>query len=254
MGVRQRRMQANYLNVGSATEEFVLMGAGFSDLNESPAAQTASKKYINQKSTSKSIIGYDWTTAFTTDQIRDEKAVDFICNIGEMQLVGADAESDYIIVDLDKVVGANTFKARKLKVAIEVSSFENNDGDMATSGNLLGIGDLVIGTFNTTTKEFTIGSIAPAGNLTVTSTASTTASGKTVISVAPAKSGSNSYKYIAAPSITIPALNDTCTNGYTVWDGTSEIMATINNKILVVEVDATNRAQKAGVATVTSKA
>lgn len=155
MGVRQRRMQANYLNVGSATEEFVLMGAGFSDLNESPAAQTASKKYINQKSTSKSVIGYDWTTAFTTDQIRDEKAVDFICEIGELQKVGADAETDYIIVDLDKAeTAANTFKARKLKVAIEVSSFENNDGDMAASGNLLGIGDLITGTFNTESKKF----------------------------------------------------------------------------------------------------
>lgn len=159
MAIKQRRKIANYLNVGTETEEYVLMGAGFTDLNEAPAAQTASKKYVNDKSATKSIVGYDWSTAFTTDQIRSEKAINFICEIGELQKTGADAETDYIIVDLDKAVTGesvtNTFKARKLKVAIEVASFDNNDGDMAATGNLLGIGDLVTGTFNTETKKFT---------------------------------------------------------------------------------------------------
>lgn len=133
------------------------MGAGFTDLNESPSAQTTSKRYVNDKNATKSIVGYDWSTAFNTDMIRSEKAVDYICNIGELQLVGSEAETDYIIVDLDKPVSEkeNTFTARKFRVAIEVSSFDNNDGDMAASGNLLGIGDLVVGEFNTTTKAFT---------------------------------------------------------------------------------------------------
>lgn len=159
MGIKQRRMQANYLNVGGQSETYELMGAGFTDLNESPSAQTASKRYVNDKSATKTIVGYDWSTAFTSDMIRSEKAVDFICNIGEKQLTGADAETDYIIVDLDKAVtepsAANTYEARKFKVAIEVSSFDNNDGEMTVSGNLLGVGDLVLGTFNTETKKFT---------------------------------------------------------------------------------------------------
>lgn len=171
MAIKQRRKIANYLNVGTETEEYVLMGAGFTDLNEAPAAQTASKKYVNDKSATKSIVGYDWSTAFTTDQIRDEKAIEFICNIGEMQLTGADAETDYIIVDLDKPgTEPNTFKARKLKVAIEVASFDNNDGDMAATGNLLGIGDLVAGTFNTTTKEFAKGFIGKTLEFNYTAT------------------------------------------------------------------------------------
>lgn len=157
MAIKQRRRYANYLNVGTSTEEFVLMGAGFVDLNESPSAQTASKKYVNEKNATKSIIGYEWTTAFNTDMIRSEKAVEYICEIGELQKTGSDCETDYIIVDLDKPVSAKdgTFTARKFKVAIEVASFDNNDGDMAASGNLLGIGDLVVGEFNTTTKSFT---------------------------------------------------------------------------------------------------
>ena len=74
--IKQRKSFANYLNVGVGAEEYALMGAGFTDLNETPAAQTASKKYVNDKSATKSIIGYDWSTAYVTDQIRDEKAIE----------------------------------------------------------------------------------------------------------------------------------------------------------------------------------
>lgn len=154
--IKQRRKYANYLNVGKSTEEFVLMGAGFTELNEAPSAQTSSKKYINDKNATKSIIGYEWSTAFNTDMVRDEKAIEYLCDIGEMQLIGADAETDYIIVDLDKKGSLeDAFRARKFKVAVEISSFDNNDGDMGASGNLLGIGDLQVGVFNTKTKTFT---------------------------------------------------------------------------------------------------
>ena len=155
--VRQRYMQANYIDVGSADSTYAFMGAGFSELNESPSAQTSSKRYINDKAQTKRITGYDWSSPFNTDQIRSEEAVDFICRIGELQKVGGDAETDYVIVDLDQKVGdtGSSYHARKFHVAVEISSFENNDGEMAASGNLLQIGDLVEGTFDTSSKTFT---------------------------------------------------------------------------------------------------
>lgn len=157
MGVKQRRSYADYLNIGKGSEQYELMGAGFTDLNESPSAQTTSKKYINDKSASKRVTGYDWSAPFTTDIIKSEKAIEYICNIGENQLIGEDAETTYIKVDLDKPVSESegTFEARKFKVAVEISSFDNNDGEMAASGNLLGVGDMVKGTFNSKTKAFT---------------------------------------------------------------------------------------------------
>lgn len=158
MAIKERRSFANYLNVGKGeTGEYVLMGAGFTDLTENPTAQIATKKYVSDKSATKSIIGYDWTTVFTTDQIRDEKAVSFICEIGEMQKIGADCETDYIIVDLDKKGQVDgEFEARKFRVAIEVAAFASAEGEMTANGNLLGVGDLVVGTFNTTTKTFKV--------------------------------------------------------------------------------------------------
>ena len=156
MAIRKRKTQANYIKVN---ETFELMGTGFTELNESPSAQTTSKRYINQASASQSVTGYEWTTSFNTDVIVSDKAIEHIKKIGELQLTGADVESDYIIVDLDNEVGedGNTYRARQIKVAISVDSFEDNDGDMAITGSLLGVSDIVEGKFNISTKEFTKG-------------------------------------------------------------------------------------------------
>jgi len=158
MGVKQRRGFADYLNVSKeATEKYAFMGAGFSKLDESPSAQTSSKRYINNASETKSIVGYDASFSYETDQILSEEAVAFIINIGENRLTGADAETDYIRVDLDKKVGAtgSEYEARKFRVAVEVADFADSDGAMTASGNLLTIGDLLVGKFDTSTKAFT---------------------------------------------------------------------------------------------------
>ena len=118
MGIRKRSIQANYLKVN---DMFELLGTGFTELNESPSAQTANKRYINQVSATQSITGYEWSTSFNTDQIASDKAIGYIRNIGEMLLTGADTETEYIIVDLDKKASEeNKFRARKFKVAIAV--------------------------------------------------------------------------------------------------------------------------------------
>ncbi|MDU1453150.1 MAG: hypothetical protein E6912_00030 [Paeniclostridium sordellii] len=155
MAVRKRKIVADYLKVG---KEFVFMGTGFTELNESPSAKTKSKQYINEQSATTSITGYETEFGFETDQIRDEKAIDFICNIGELQKIGADAETEYIKVDLDKPAKAeNGFRARKFKVAVSIDDFEAKDNEMSAKGKLLGMGDLVVGTFDTSTKTFTEG-------------------------------------------------------------------------------------------------
>lgn len=154
MTVRKRRMQANYLKVG---ENFELLGTGFTELNESPSAQTSSKRYINQASASQSITGYEWSTSFNTDQIVSDKAIEYIRNIGEMQKTGADTETEYVIVDLDKAAQTAGYRARQFKVAIAVDSFDDNDGELGISGTFLGQSDPIEGTFKTDEKTFTEG-------------------------------------------------------------------------------------------------
>lgn len=160
MSIRKRKIQANYLKV---KEGFELLGTGFSELNESPSAQTTSKRYINQSSSSQSVTGYEWSTSFNTDQIISDKAIEHIRDIGEMQRTGTDTETEYIIVDLDKPgTLEGSFRARKFKVAISVDSFDDNDGELGISGSFLGQSDPVEGTFTVSTKTFEEGFIAKA--------------------------------------------------------------------------------------------
>lgn len=154
--IRQRRMQANYLNCGTAEAvNYALLGVGTKTLDENPSAQTKSRKYVCDKSATKSISGYDWSSAFDIDQIRTQEAINYIVNIGEHQKVGEDAETEYVIVDLDQKNDDGTYHARKFDVAIEVASFTNDDGEMGCTGNFLGKGDPIEGSFDTKTKTFT---------------------------------------------------------------------------------------------------
>lgn len=155
MGIRKRKVQANYLKV---KDTFELLGTGFTELNESPSAKTTSKRYINQSSSTQSVTSYEWGTSLNTDQINSEKAIEYIRDIGEMQKTGADAETEYLIVDLDKPGTAEgSFRARKFKVAIAVDSFDDNDGELGISGSFLGQSDPIEGTFTVAAKEFAEG-------------------------------------------------------------------------------------------------
>ena len=78
--------------------------------------------------------------------------------IGRDELTGADAERDYIRVELFEPVASkeNTFKARKFRVAVEVASCAGAGGEtIKVTGNLNNVGTFVDGEFNTTTKTFT---------------------------------------------------------------------------------------------------
>ena len=90
-------------------------------------------------------------------------------------------------------------------------------------------------------------------NLTVTSAASSTTSGKTKLTISPALTSGNSYKYKVAGNAVLPAAGQSV-KGWTAWNGTDEITAATGKEICVVECDSAYRALKAGVATVTAKA
>lgn len=147
MGIRKRKIQSNFLKIGEA---FQWLSVGFTEANESPSAQTSSKRYIHQASSTQAITGYEWSSSFTADQIENDKVVEYIRNIGEMLLTGSDAETEYLIVDMDQHATGDGFRARKFKVAIQVDEFADEDGELTMSGSFLGQGDPIIGTVTIT--------------------------------------------------------------------------------------------------------
>lgn len=155
MAIRKRIKQANYLKVDGA---FEFLGFSFTNLTEKPSPKTSSKRYVGNASATQSISNYEWSTDFEGDQIESDVAVEYIRNIGEMCLTGADAESEYLVVDMDKPgTTEGTYRVRKFVVAIQVDEFGDNDGELQLSGSFLGKGDPVLGTFKKSDKTFTEG-------------------------------------------------------------------------------------------------
>ena len=91
----------------------------------------------------------------------------------------------------------------------------------------------------------------PLSVLTVTSEAGSS-SGKTAVTVAPAKASGNAYKYSTGASVTLPAYGAEPGAGYQDWDGSEEITATTGNQLAIVEVDSGGKAVAGGIATVTA--
>lgn len=153
MAIRTRKIEADYLKVG---EKFEFMGVGFESIDEKPNAQTRETRYVSDASSTQSITSYKWQADFSGDQIENEKVIEYITAIGKELKTGVDAETEYIKVDMDKEANEeNSYYARKFKVAVQVSEFPNNDGNLGLSGTFLGLGDPTIGTVTITAGEAT---------------------------------------------------------------------------------------------------
>lgn len=251
MGIRARRVEADYLKVHGVYESMMTQ---FTALNEKPGAKETSKRYIGDASESTTVTGYSPSADFEGDQIKNDRVIDYILDIAKTRKTGSDCETEYCQVELDKPAQAeNSFYCRKSIVSIKVDEFPDNDGEFGLKGTLGYKGDPVVGTFNTVTKTFEEGFTAreeaTIGTLTVTSVAGTE-TGTTKITVTPALTSGNSYKYKLGASAVAITLNQDCTL-LDNWNGSDDITATAGQTITIVEVDSENKAVKVGSATVT---
>lgn len=250
---------ADYLNLDETgvTPAYAYMNKGINTLDEDSTPQLDSKTYVGDKSETTSVKGYKVKFPFDTDLIKDEAVTMSLYKVCHDQLVGSDAERDFVRVDLyDPIPNTtNKYKARKFRVSVESNGAKGAGGEtVVCSGNLNGIGDFIAGWFDTTTKTFTEGTYTETlGVLTVVSIAGTT-TGTTKATVTPVLASGNSYMYKTSATVTAPTLNDDATTGYTVWNGTSDITAVTSNQILIVEVNDQYLIKKAGIQTVVSKA
>lgn len=155
--VVQRHQIADYLNIGtSESPNWVLMGVGFTSLNENFGAESESSKYVNEASESSSVTSYKTVFPFEAHLIKSQEAVNTLYTVGRNHLVGAEAEFEYCRVELfdGKASAESTYAARKFLVSVEASSLEG-DKKQSVKGNLNAVGDPVDGYFNTKTLAFT---------------------------------------------------------------------------------------------------
>lgn len=152
-----RNKIADFLEINDV---FELLGIGFTQLNESPSAQSESTIYINEVSSTTDITGYETEFPFETDLIPAQPGVLALYNVGRNHYTGEKSQFQYARVDLwNPVKGSDgEFLARLFRVSAEVSDVEGDGGEkIAVSGTLYAQGDPVLGKFTLATKTFTAG-------------------------------------------------------------------------------------------------
>lgn len=150
----QRHQIADYLNVATTEEaKWVLMGYGFTTLDEEFGAESESSKYINEASESSSVVSYKSVFPFASHLIPDEEAVNALYTVARDHLTGEDAEFEYVRVELWNKKEEGKYAARKFVVSAEVKGLSGNK-KQELSGNLNAVGDPVNGTFDIKTKKF----------------------------------------------------------------------------------------------------
>ena len=152
----QRYKIADYINTGTAAAPvWAFCGAGFNTLDENPRAQVDMKTYINDKNATATVKSYQTSFPFDTDLMSNDGAIKKLYGIGRNELTGADAELEYVRVELFETAVGNKFPARKFTVAVEVTGMSGSGGETVhVAGNLNSVGDFINGTFDTTQKKF----------------------------------------------------------------------------------------------------
>ena len=157
-GVVQRTDIVPYMNTGTEeSPKWSQMGAGWTKFSESPNAQTKSKKYINEKTERESVTHYKPKFDFEADLMHADPTIKKVYDISRNRETGSGAVVDILIVDKIGEEPVDGYEARRMKLAVSVSSVDGDD-DMTISGSLNGQGDDIKGKFVTSTKTFTANS------------------------------------------------------------------------------------------------
>ena len=156
-----RNQLAQYYGItAGSTTTYTPMGTGFIKLTEENAPQMDAVAYVNNRNDSPTVIGYQNKWAYEAQYIAGNAVCDDLAAIARDQDVGTDCERLMVDVELHNAVTGEgittTYRARKFAVAVEATG-PNGDPKSITklTGNLHQIGDVVKGTFNTTSKAFT---------------------------------------------------------------------------------------------------
>jgi hypothetical protein len=157
-GAAMRYEYPAFLNIGTAVSpDYVLMGTGFSKLDDKLSPKIDEVVYINDVSATKTLTGYSNEWSFDATVIKDDDVVTFLRDIGKAQSTGADAETDVVMFDMwDVSAGTGLVDAKRYPVTVSMESIGSGSGGekLTMSGSLLGSGDPVDGVFDTADDTF----------------------------------------------------------------------------------------------------
>jgi len=139
------------------TTGYAFMGGGITSLDESPNAQTNETGYINSKSKATTVDSYSFKFGGNSELVVDEAAVMAMYNVPYFVSTGAKAERNLLVVDSYSDNESGEHNARLFRVSVAVSNIANAATEKVSFDfELSGVKDPVFGTYDTTTKTFTV--------------------------------------------------------------------------------------------------
>ena len=152
--------RAIYLKIGDSN--FERLGEGVNSFTPSNNPTVSTKHYINMKSPHNSITAIAKQYSMSADYIKGDPCLDFIEGIEDK--IGSDCVSELIDVDMSSPAdggssgtSGTSFKARKANITISVTQPYSIEGgnNQQIEATFYVNGDLVDGTFDTSSKSFT---------------------------------------------------------------------------------------------------
>lgn len=140
---------------GATTEEYNLIGEGFTQLAESKNPQEYSRKYISDKTTRTDLTGFAPQYDYTMDYIDGDKVVAEIAKITDNEILGTAARRNIVSVNLWSDPTGAACEAKKRPYAIIPNQKADGTDALVYTGSMKAAGDFIDGTFNISTGEFT---------------------------------------------------------------------------------------------------
>jgi hypothetical protein len=164
---------ADFLKVTPAggSAAYHLLGLGVTKLDESPNPKTNTDAYVDSRNGQTVLTGYDNSFPIDSQLIPDAAAVAALYKVAHDQLTGADAEFEFVRVDLYDRVGSTgkVYHARHFNTTFVPGDITGAATEvMSFSGDLNQNGDMVPGTFDLDAKAFTAGAAGTYYAVTMT--------------------------------------------------------------------------------------
>lgn len=138
---------------------YALVGDGVTELSIAYNPQTSTNQYIHQDTATTEITGYQPNAPVTAQVIKGDPAFEFINEMRKALPVLSDAYTSVVMVDVfETPESANTYKAQRQQVSIQIDSYGGPASDPLSIGYTINWrGDSEQGSFNVETKTFTAG-------------------------------------------------------------------------------------------------
>lgn len=150
-----------FINTDKTNSKYALVGDGVTELSISYNPQTNTEQYIHQDTANTELTGYQPNAPVTAQVVKGDEAFEFINDFRRRLLIGSDAHTDIVMVDLFEEGTGGAYPAQKQLVSIQIDSYGGSASDPLSIGytiNWRGSGET--GTFNPETKTFTPASAA----------------------------------------------------------------------------------------------